>query len=158
MEDRFPRIWIPSPENRDLRGLSLEEKTVQRTRTSAVREALRLVKACVLWIRVTCQAVRCPAPRPSAAPRSRPGRVLEASRPPPDSSLPLFLQETYLTTTLPTNRAQKGVSEFDAFASHSAGESGFVKRNAASLCKAKRSQTHDLRDSSLPSLTGPPLR
>jgi hypothetical protein len=60
--------------------------------------------------------------------------------------------------SMPTNRAQEGVSEFDAFASHSAGESGFVKMNAASLCKAKRSQTHDLQDSNLPSLTGPPLQ
>src|ERR1700686_3563453 len=65
-EDNFPQIWVPSPENRDLRqllwhrrrlvqmrtrimnqlqalamneGLSLEEKTVQRTGASAVREA-----------------------------------------------------------------------------------------------------------------------
>ena len=65
-ENNFPQIWVPSPENRDLRqllwhrhrlgadahadhesvagvgderGLSLEEKTVQRTRASAVRKA-----------------------------------------------------------------------------------------------------------------------
>ena len=37
--------------------------------------------------------------------------------------------------TLPTNRAQKAVSEFDAFASHSAGESGFVKRTVQSKTK-----------------------
>src|SRR5438876_4257874 len=59
---------------------------------------------------------------------------------------------------LTTNRAQKAVSEFDAFASHSAGESGFVKGTAASPCKARRSQTHDLRDSNLRSLTGRLLR
>src|ERR1700688_4137323 len=67
LENNFPRIWVPDPENRDLRqllwhpasvgadahadhesaagagaerGLSLEEKAVQRTGTSAVREAL----------------------------------------------------------------------------------------------------------------------
>jgi transposase len=66
-QDNFPRIWVPDPENRDLRqrlwhrhrlvqmrtrimnqlqalaineGLSLEEKTIQRTRASTVREAL----------------------------------------------------------------------------------------------------------------------
>ena len=65
LENRFPRIWVPSSENRDLRqtalapasagadadtdhesaasggierGLSLEEKTVQRTGTSTARE------------------------------------------------------------------------------------------------------------------------
>src|SRR5260370_12547120 len=37
-----------------------------------------------------------------------------------------------VSNTLPTNRAQKAVSEFDAFASHFAGESGFVKRTTAS--------------------------
>jgi hypothetical protein len=67
MENNFPQIWVPDPENRDLRqlvvaspsvgadahadhesvagvgderGLSLEEKTIQRTRTSTVRETL----------------------------------------------------------------------------------------------------------------------
>ena len=66
-EDRFPRIWTPSPENRDLRQLlwhrhrlvqmrtriknqlqalamnenkCLEEKTVERTRASRIRKAL----------------------------------------------------------------------------------------------------------------------
>ncbi len=66
LENRFPKIWVPSPENRDLRqllwhrhrlvqmrtrimnqlqavamneGLSLEEKAVQRKRTSPAREA-----------------------------------------------------------------------------------------------------------------------
>ena len=65
-ENNFPQIWVPSPENRDLRqllwhrhrmvqmrtrimnqlacvgderGLSLEEKTIQRTRASTVGEA-----------------------------------------------------------------------------------------------------------------------
>jgi hypothetical protein len=64
-ENNFPQIWIPGPENRDLRqllwhrsvgadahpdhesvtgvgderGLSLEEKAIQRTRASAVRKA-----------------------------------------------------------------------------------------------------------------------
>jgi hypothetical protein len=64
-ENNFPQIWVPGPENRDLRqllwhrhrlvqmrtrimnqlqgagherGLSLEEKTIQRTRASAVRK------------------------------------------------------------------------------------------------------------------------
>src|SRR5260370_16195754 len=63
-----------------------------------------------------------------------------------------------VSNTLPKNRAQKAISEFDAFASHSAGESGFVKRTAASQCKARRSQTHGLRNSNLPSPTGRPLR
>jgi len=65
LENRFPRIWVPDPENRDLRqllwhrhrwcrwhanhestaGASITRataggKNVQRTRTSAVREAL----------------------------------------------------------------------------------------------------------------------
>ena len=67
LENNFPQIWTPSPENRDLRqllwhrhrlvqmrtrimnqfagagherGLSLEEKTVQRTGTSTIRETL----------------------------------------------------------------------------------------------------------------------
>jgi hypothetical protein len=58
-ENTFPQIWVPDTENRDLRqllwhrtnhesvacvgderGLSLEEETVQRTRTSSVRETL----------------------------------------------------------------------------------------------------------------------
>ena len=62
-ENNFPQIWVPGPENRDLRqllwhvgadaytdhesvacvgderGLSLEEKTIQRTRSSTVRKA-----------------------------------------------------------------------------------------------------------------------
>src|SRR5712692_7937190 len=66
LENRFPRIWVPSPENRDLRQLlwhrhrlvqmrtrimesaasggherrqALEEKAVERTGTSTAREA-----------------------------------------------------------------------------------------------------------------------
>ncbi len=71
LENNFPQIWVPSPENRDLRqllwhrhrlvqmrtrimnqlqstgcerGLSLEEKTIQRTRASTVRETLRWLR------------------------------------------------------------------------------------------------------------------
>jgi hypothetical protein len=67
LENNFPQIWVPGPENRDLRqllwhpasvgadahtdyesvagvgnerGLSLEEKTIQQTRTSTIRETL----------------------------------------------------------------------------------------------------------------------
>ena len=66
LENNFPQIWVPSPENRseaaavapasvgadahadhestagvgDERGLSLEEKTIQRTRTNSLRETL----------------------------------------------------------------------------------------------------------------------